>query len=636
MALTLGAASCVDPDYDLDDIDLTLGIDTDLTFPASSTSDILLKNILDLEQQEIVQNIDGEYYLVEEGSADLQPVHIDPIAIKSPDVSFKETYVDLNLLTKGASQRRKTDGISLLEQQTLLYTIQEHDSAFYDADFSSSDPITEDVVSIDEITLEPGTAITLGMTIQMEERYSFIHKIHYDDFTLTLPRGLYISEASCTYIDETGSHLRTIAPTDIDNEKGIVRLTPPQDPTGNLVNHPIQITLTLGKIYVGEDITFADHKATLTGRFQLNGTYRLERSEMDIPATLLQEAFAQGDASLICPDYVNILGTAKFECEEIRVKSFTGQLKHHVEDIAPISLDELPNFLEDEDVVLDLENPVIFVRLLNPFPCDVHTSMSLTSHYATTPEVSRHTGHINIPASQETIFYICESSQDVKVPAEYSGKHLQWIRVDDLKGLLRKVPQSIEVNVADITMDCHDMPISGDYQVELEYKIFSPIAFGPDFRLVYVDTERNLSMDLEDIDNIDFTRLSLSANVLSDMPLDLSLTLTPLDEDGNVLQGLVVEQLGTIKANSQGTPVTFALQAEAGHTINEFISGKNAQGQRVPRFDGIKYRAVALGNQGGALTEQAKLRLTDIKLRVVGKVTIDANESEEEGEYDNY
>ncbi len=623
LALSFGVTSCmIDSDYDLEDIDFTFGIDTDLTFPACSTGDITLKNLFDLEDEDIVQNIDGDYYLKQDGRADLDPIHIDPISMKSPDIHFTETFIDLSASSKGSSQT------------TYHYPILDTDSAFYDADLTRSEPISEDLVSIDNITLEAGTSITLGMSVKLDEQYSFIKTIHYDNFLLTLPRGLHISNASCIYVDELGTHRRNIERSDIDNEKGIIRVTPATDPIRNRIDQPIQIQLTLDKIYVGEDITFIDHIAGMKGRFQVDGSYRFERSEMTIPEAVLDQFNATGKASLLRPESVCILGSAEFDCEDIVVKSFTGQFRHEVEDVAPISLEDVPDFLNEEDVVLDLANPVIFVRVVNPFHADAHTSISLTSHYATSADITRLTGDITIPADKETVYYVSESNEGVKIPEEYRGKTLQWIQVKDLKGLLRKVPQSILVDVADITMNCIDMPIAGDYQIELDYKIFTPIAFGPDFRLVFVETERNLSMDLENIDKVDFTILSLSANVFSDMPLDFTFTITPLDEDGNVLRGLAVEQMGTIKANSKGTPVSFSLQAEPGHTINEFISGYNAQGQRVPQFDGIKFRAEAVSNNGGVLNENTKIRLEDIKLRVAGKVTVDESDLSDDDDDD--
>ena len=103
MCLTLGITSCVDDGYDLDDVDMTLGVKTDLTLPTSSVGDILLRNVMNLEEDGIVAlvpsplNPDDSIYVVKQsGTADIKPVKINEIRIAAPKVDDFTSYVYLN------------------------------------------------------------------------------------------------------------------------------------------------------------------------------------------------------------------------------------------------------------------------------------------------------------------------------------------------------------------------------------------------------------------------------------------------------------------------------------------------------------------------------------------------------------
>ena len=76
--------SCIDDKYDLDNIDMTIGTSGDLKVPVSSTGEIILKNIMDLKEDGIVQIIDGCFHIEEVGSADIPEIKIDDIKLKSP------------------------------------------------------------------------------------------------------------------------------------------------------------------------------------------------------------------------------------------------------------------------------------------------------------------------------------------------------------------------------------------------------------------------------------------------------------------------------------------------------------------------------------------------------------------------
>ena len=98
--------SCIDESYDLDDIDMTIGSYVDLTLPSCSTSEITLENIMDLEDDDIVKIVDGDFYLVEDGVADIPQIEIQNVVIKKPEIFDIDTSVDIDLFPKRNGQNK--------------------------------------------------------------------------------------------------------------------------------------------------------------------------------------------------------------------------------------------------------------------------------------------------------------------------------------------------------------------------------------------------------------------------------------------------------------------------------------------------------------------------------------------------
>ena len=96
--LVAGLSACIDERYDLDkDIDYTISVGGDLSVPASSTEDVTLKNLLDMEENSMVQaDEDGFYSMVKTNAVQQTDVKIDSILFNDEmfdsqaEVSFLE------------------------------------------------------------------------------------------------------------------------------------------------------------------------------------------------------------------------------------------------------------------------------------------------------------------------------------------------------------------------------------------------------------------------------------------------------------------------------------------------------------------------------------------------------------------
>lgn len=87
--------SCVDDKYDLSDIDTTVKVDVNhLTIPVN-IDQIDLSSIIDLDEEDNIKVIDGQYVIVEEGDFNSDEINIPDITLSTPHIPTSETVINL-------------------------------------------------------------------------------------------------------------------------------------------------------------------------------------------------------------------------------------------------------------------------------------------------------------------------------------------------------------------------------------------------------------------------------------------------------------------------------------------------------------------------------------------------------------
>lgn len=649
----LSLTGCIDDSYDLEDIDLTIGSNVDLTLPSSSTGVIALKNIMDVtdDGDGIVRIVDGEFYLQEDGSADIPQINIDSVAIPAPQIDEINTDVNINLNipdwapkreanAKLSAHKRVSIGGFEIEDDEFHYTIEDLSKTTFSVN-AKSGQITKDVVALKEVRLKDETSLVVDISTTMKNGGEFFKLVHLDNLFINYPKGLNIKSVTCKHWSyrknpETGEneeYLNEHEAANFDNDKGYLLLTTGGN-VGIGVNKSIEITIEFDKVIFGDDkdLKFENNQILLDGMFQVGGSLHVETADLELIDGIQNEdernelikkfitLYLQGGLEAIIPQQISIKGNASFN-EDIKISGFKGEILREVGDIAPIKLNDLPDFLNDPEVVLDLANPVIYVDVNNPLPADAKTQIILQSIYDNPAEnVPIQTREITIYNGQRTVYCLAESfDETMKHP--YENVKIEPVLVPGLNKLLKTIPKEIKVEIAPISMEIEDMQIPISYKVEVDYKIYTPLAFGKDFRLVYQGTETGWAADIdEDMEKIDAGEISLTAEAESNLPLDLNLTIELLDENGDKIEGLEISQMQTIEANSDGTDISFSIKAADGYSIKDFLSGEKGQ-----KLDGVRYKAVASAQNSDVLKEDASIILRNIRVRIKGNVSYDAN-----------
>lgn len=640
--LLVGATAftaCVDKDYDLSDVDMTMqigGKDARLTLPKSSTGDITLKSLFDIDEgSAIEENKDGDYYLNTEGNTDGAGIKVDIISIPKPSIpEIRSTIIRSE--TKPGALAVKAEVPPVGDGEPLFYyDLAETTNTTITP--KQSDPISEDVRSITKLSF---LSSKVNMEVSVPSRGG-INILHFDNLGLRLPKGMKVAKATFqapgqAEVTGTFDETKSIVSFNNGNEDLIFDLT-----TGQKAK--IKVEFTEAVVADGNAITFnagrqgtkEKGKATIGGDIAILGYMRVGAEDVD------------GMTLMMAPENITFVGECKFE-EDIQVNKFSGSISHEIDQIDPIELNDLPDFLTEDDVTLDLYNPQIFLKLdvksnnSNSFKEKVSTGVRLEAYQDIKGSDQQkltgkaNSGTIIFDPTQETSseytlikrIYSNEKAEPV-IPEEYNqykGK-IEDTQVTELATLLTKVPNTVKVLGLDsenivVNMECEDLELPQDCNIDFEYKVYTKLAFGQNFQVVYSDTEDGLSEDMEDLEDFDFGALEMKAKASTDLPTDITLTLVPLDIDGKEIPQLLVNEV-TIPAKAQKKDITLSIKPGKGYTMNDFFVGK-----KVKKLDGIKYKAVLKSTKetaGQALKTTQKIKLEEVQISLIGGVTIDAN-----------
>lgn len=621
------AISCIDNSYDLDDVDYTLGVETDLTLPTCSTDTIYLRNFMDLKEDGVIQFVwdadakDSVFCVKQSGEANVDPIEIAEIRIKKPAISSFNTTVPLKSLIEAQGQQAKRIRISIDTpfgpqtvdfEQEFEYVLDPQD-ARYAISPATANGISADIIRIDRVGIN-----TLKATLQIHliGFPDYIQRIHFDDLTLTYPDGINVEE--CLFNHESCAPIAEVP---------AYQLTPTTDKTGMNISDGLLLELTFSGMEEGGAFTFdpAKHSATFQGNFSLTGTVRIltdEFAEDKLKAELeriarmdinqLNQIIQNKDLTSLVPAEINIKGSAEMD-KDIVLTTFSGSITHNVDRIDPIKLDDLPDFLNDEEVVLDLDNPLLLFNV-NSQVIPIKTGLTLTSNTCDTAVVAN-----NIIVDKDTTYYYMADKEVPVLPEGY--KNATYLATKgSIPALIRKIPDQINVEVAPCTVEATDFDLTKTYDIDINYDVFAPLTFGPEFLLVYRDTENDWAKDLDDLEDVDADSLELSGLIDNELPASFTFTIEPIDRNGDRITQLLVDEI-SIGESGKNQPFKVSIKATEGHSINEALAGKNG----VKQLDGIRYSARLKGQNGQTLYRKAAIKIHDIKAALKGMVKYNAN-----------
>lgn len=253
-----------------------------------------------------------------------------------------------------------------------------------------------------------------------------------------------------------------------------------------------------------------------------------------------------------------------------------------VEGLVDLSLDELmaPQVIDLSDLTASLEgveadlniaSPVITLSVENPIGVGIDANITIKAfkddfmvNVLTSPTISIQPADGDTPTTTHIVIN----------GAAPDSPDYQRVEIDGFAEILSILPDRIEVSISAATNKDkpHSIILKDSYNFKVDYSVNAAFKFDDkkDGTISYV-TEIN-DVDLSTLADIDLTVESLVLNVASEstLPIDLSLDVEFLDEDGAPIECITSSTTGTIKGSADNSPaegkcaITLSIEAPDG------------------------------------------------------------------------
>ncbi len=570
LAGAFALAGCTDNDYDLNEVDATMGFGGDgLSLPVSSTDTIKLADVLELDGSDcVVEKENGDYVFEQKGNkpAPSRP-SIDPIRVACGTPVHGDIVISAPVVPGVSTVEITADGGA----QTFTY----------------EGDVPDEVVELTHVGCNSSLTFNVVFPQNLAQAVSSIRTLN-----VTMP-----SFMEFTVDGNAPAHTR---------EGNTLRFT--NVPTNRNLN--ISVTMT------GFNIT--NNKSRQGGAVVSGGKINIEGTiNIDVAATA-NVADAQGlDGQRI---------TSTLNISEIAMTSARGRFNPEIDikDFGEVEVTGVPDFLTDGDVRVDLYNPIINLVINNNMPLGGKiTSATITAYRDGNTETAE-VSDIDIKASGTTNVLLCRTADGINAEPGTTVK-----TVPGIENLIMRIPDRITFDAhveADAATECEFLFGNQGYEVQPEYSFEAPIAFAENANIVYKDTLDGWNEDIEDFDLSEGAYVNIDATIENRMPAYLNLSVVPVDVEGNEISSadMTVEVTGTVLASGK--------EDEPAYTPINVKLTQNSEGA-LKRLDGLAFKVEASASEDGheSITGQTLnarkhfLIARDLKVKVVGKIIGDFN-----------
>ena len=587
--------ACVDNSYDLTkDIDLTITVGGDLTTPGNSSEEITLDDLFDVdyETSDLDTLDNGDFVLCVNG---------DPT---SSSVKVNDVTVDRSEATKSSKMLTFTSDM-LVQGETSTMAIEDLNPEWQ----LKNNDIPEDVIDLEyaddiqhnDVVLRLETeGNTKGVILKKGLRFTFPSYLQValtDAFT---SQWFALSQVNGQTVMTLKNDYR-LASSGADWKVNINRIY--FKSTGN-------VTVPAGEGFLAAT---ANTKAKVLFNVEI---------PVDGDVAVKAQDFPAGSSE------VNFRLVSHVVSNEMTMGRVRAKVNPDIDfTVSEVTIEDLPDFLTDNDVNADLTNPQVLLRVNNQSEVDVNLQAELHSYkegnklqtvVLGTDINTVNSKTIRLKASTENL--LCISPLNENVPNGYT-----WVQVENLPDLIRTIPDLIKVeNVeAKVLQQFYTVELGVNKEVHTDYDLNAPLEFGKEFSIVYKDTLDGWS---EDIEKYEMKELEVSLSAINRIPLNLDLSAMAIDAQGHVMDDVLVETDGFIAAGTKNEPntkvLTFTLKKKDGTRI------KNLDGL-ILRLDGKAFRGEDQSQsdtwESQTLNASQTLKLDDLKLRIKGGVTMDLN-----------
>lgn len=313
---------------------------------------------------------------------------------------------------------------------------------------------------------------------------------------------------------------------------------------------------------------------------------------------------------------------------EMTANSVTGVIQPEIKaETTNIELNDLPDFLKDEETRMDITNPVILLRAENQLETPVEVDAVLTPMKGNAQidgkEVKVGSGYGKTPVVLASGKNVIALSRTGECTIEGVTSN---VKVEDINDLLETIPDDIEVDLQPVVRNegYYTAELGRAYEMPSSYEVDVPLSFEQNLNIVYNDSVQDLNKDLNDLDKVILKKANVLLTVDNAIPLKLQLkpeNVLIKDVYGNELTAVkktIEEDKQYVTESTDGEkPVTSELVLNLTSEDTAFLS-------KIDRIC-FKLTAVPGSATGVPLKDTQWLKVTSIKLSVPGGVNVDLN-----------
>lgn len=543
----------------------------ELEIPASSTMNIPLSDILELEEGgsvKIAANGDYLFQLTGSDASSASPM-ISPIVLRGNSYS-KPLTLNANSAAKGTRAAGTHLSFVSPKQQMFVY--------------NGTDAAVKSLKSA-----EVAGEIELKIILTLGGLSSAINKIN--KATLTLPGYLEISQ-----VKGNGNGVPMVYGSKITMENVST-------------SRNLQLTIKAKKLDFEKQDDYGKVVIGDNGSIKMDGYFDLgiEANITGVPTSELS------------------IG-ANVTVNDITLKSATGIFdpEINISSLGDVSVTGVPDFLSEDGVRADLDNPQIILSIQNDMDAAAKVSAKVISTKNGQNLATVQLPEMNIcktTVAPVTRICICRH-KTAELTAQYGAANVY--EVSNLATLINQhIPDHVQITDVETRADLsQEMTIEfgHNYNVVPSYEIYAPLAFAEDAVIEYADDFDGWNDDLDDLELSEGTYVRLTADAQNLVPATLIVEATPLGLEGTDISNLIEVNVkkGTVKASADGVKAaTSPLEIE----LREKVKGG------LQKLDGLSYKVKGKASHDGTTvtginlnSEKHTLKLENIKVKLVGKV----------------
>lgn len=592
--------ACVDDKYDVDSIDLTMGLGSDgLGMTLGATEKIYLGDMLNVDEDDLWhKDANNLFYLVQNGTTSFN-YHVQDVTTKIDEAKLTPEVEVFNFDRIGLPVSVTLDaGKSLTDIPGFSLTKVDAEENF---NFNMTS-VMEDIVSIKSITPKSSTS-------RFKLVLEILSNTGSQDFYFKRIEGMKI-----TFPDFIRSNDLTNQTKTFETQTSLAQTN----------------RLTLGTISLDE-VMLSNAELGMpieNGEIDLNGMIKMEGSF---------DVCTKRNVTLGPGSYINVrlIVTLEGNAPEngkilVDLDKVSGVYNPtvHVGDVAPFDIaEQLPDFLKDNTVKIDVANPTIKFNVdLSEVPMSFQFQGKMwgldKNGQATSEPIyfpKQTAGYATLNKHDRSGVYFYQGNSPYDPNGVEAGANTY--DVPNLSKLIDPIPESIKVDVPDGSVrikqgELNTITLGRDYNAGIDYEIFIPFEFNSKLSILYRDTTDCMNDDLKDYQA---SGVTVTAEAKNTVPLKLTVELKALDIWGNEI-ALAHPATGTIEAAPSNN-------GEKTSPFSVNVTFKQPSDlSRVDRFAFlVKAAADQPDGQQRQLTSEQFLQLSKILLRLNGQIIGDFN-----------